>query len=36
MAALRLFSSCGEQGQPFIVVPGLLITVASLVADHWF
>ena len=28
------FSDCGEQGLLFIVVPGLLIPVASLVADH--
>ena len=28
------FSSCGEQGQLFIVVRGLLIAVASLVAGH--
>ena len=29
-----LFSSCGEQGVLFIVVCGLLIAVASLVAEH--
>ena len=29
-----LFSSCGEQGLLFIVVLGLLIAVASLVAEH--
>ena len=28
------FSSCGEQGLLFIVVHGLLIAVASLVAEH--
>ena len=27
-------SSCGEQGLLFIVVHGLLIAVASLVAEH--
>ena len=30
------FSSCGEQGLLFIAVRGLLIAVASLVAEHWF
>ena len=30
----RAFSSCGERGLLFIVVHGLLIAVASLVADH--
>ena len=40
MAALGLcccvwaFSSCGERGLLFIVVCGLLIVVASLVAEH--
>ena len=40
MAALGLcccapaFSSCGERGLFFVVVHGLLITVASLVAEH--
>ena len=40
MAALGLcccaqaFSSCGEQGLLFIAVRGLLIVVASLVAQH--
>ena len=29
-----LFSSCGEQGLLFIVVRGLLIAVASLVAER--
>ena len=28
------FSSCGEQGLLFTVVHGLLIAVASLVAEH--
>ena len=28
------FSSCGEQGLLFVAVRGLLIAVASLVADH--
>ena len=30
----RAFSSCGERGLPFIAVCGLLIAVASLVAEH--
>ena len=30
----QAFSSCGEQGLLFIVVCGLLIAVASLVAEH--
>ena len=30
----RAFSSCGEQGLLFIVVCGLLIAAASLVAEH--
>ena len=30
----RAFSSCGERGLLFIVVRGLLIAVASLVAEH--
>ena len=29
-----LFSSCGEQGLLFVAVHGLLIAVASLVAEH--
>ena len=29
------FSSCSEQGLLFFVVRGLLIAVASLVAEHW-
>ena len=28
------FSSCGERGLLFVVVRGLLIVVASLVAEH--
>ena len=28
------FSSCGERGLLFVAVRGLLIAVASLVADH--
>ena len=31
---VRAFSSCGERGLLFIVVRGLLIAVASLVAEH--
>ena len=40
MAALGLrccawaFSSCGEQGLLFVAVHGLLIVVASFVAEH--
>ena len=30
----RAFSSCGEQELLFLVVHGLLIAVASLVAEH--
>ena len=30
----RAFSSRGERGLIFVVVPGLLIAVASLVAEH--
>ena len=30
----RAFSSCGEQGPLFVAVSGLLIAVASLVAEH--
>ena len=33
VAAHGLFSSCGERGLLFVVVPGL-IAVASLVAEH--
>ena len=31
---VRAFSSCGEQGLLFVAVHGLLIAVASLVAEH--
>ena len=31
---VRAFSSCGEQGLLFVVVRGLFIAVASLVAEH--
>ena len=31
----RAFSSCGERGLFFVAVRGLLIAVASLVAEHW-
>ena len=30
----RAFSSCGERGLLFLAVHGLLIAVASLVAEH--
>ena len=30
----QAFSSCSEQGLLFVVVHGLLIAVASLVAEH--
>ena len=30
----RAFPSCGEQGLLFVAVRGLLIAVASLVAEH--
>ena len=30
----QAFSSCGEWGLLLVVVPGLLIVVASLVAEH--
>ena len=30
----RAFSSCGDRGLLFIAVHGLLIAVASLVAEH--
>ena len=30
----QAFSRCGEQGLLFVVVHGLLITVASLVEEH--
>ena len=31
---VRAFSSCGERGPLFVAVRGLLIAVASLVAEH--
>ena len=31
---MRAFSRCGEQGLLFMAVHGLLIAVASLVAEH--
>ena len=31
----QAFSSCGERGLLFVVVRGLLVAVASLVAEHW-
>ena len=31
---VQAFSSCGEQGLLFVAVHGLLIVVASLVAEH--
>ena len=34
VAARGLFSSCSERGLLFIAVLGLLILVASLVAEH--
>ena len=36
VAAHRLFSSCGEWELLFVAVHGLLIAVASLVAEHGF
>ena len=30
----RAFSSCGERGLLFVAVRGILIAVASLVAEH--
>ena len=33
---VRAFSYCGEQGLLFVAVRGLLIAVASLVAEHGF
>ena len=30
----RAFSSCGERGLLFVAVRGLLMAVASLVAEH--
>ena len=34
VAVHRLSSSCGERGLLFVAVRGLLIAVASLVAEH--
>ena len=34
VAAHGLFSSCGKRGPPPVAVSGLLIAVASLVAEH--
>ena len=34
VAVHKLFSSCSEQWLLFVAVPGLLIAVASLVAEH--
>ena len=34
VAVRGLFSSCGERGLLFVAVRGLLIVVASLVAEH--
>ena len=31
---MRAFSSCGERGLLFVLVHGLLVAVASLVAEH--
>ena len=31
---VQAFSSCSERGLLFVAVPGLLIAVASLVAEH--
>ena len=31
---MQAFSSCGERGLLFVAVCGLLIAVASLVAEH--
>ena len=33
---VRDFSSCGERGLLFVAVHGLLIVVASLIAEHRF
>ena len=35
LCCVRTFSSCGEQGLLFVAVRGLLVAVASLVAEHW-
>ena len=34
LCCVRAFSSCGEWGLLFVAVHGLLIVVASLVAEH--
>ena len=34
LCCVQAFSSCGEQGLLFVAVCGLLIAVASLVAEH--
>ena len=34
VAVQGLFSSCSERGLLFVVVRGLLIAVASLIAEH--
>ena len=34
VAAHRLFSGCGERGLLFVAMRGLLIVVASLIAEH--
>ena len=31
---VRAFSSCSKRGLPFVVLCGLLIVVAALVAEH--
>ena len=31
----QAFCSCGQKGLLFVAVRGLLIAVASLVAEHW-
>ena len=36
LLCVSFFSSCGERGLLFVVVHGLLIVVASLVAEHGF
>ena len=36
LCCTRAFSSCGERGPLFVAVRGLLIAVASLVAEHGF
>ena len=34
LCCARAFSSCGERGLFFVAVHGLLIEVASLIAEH--